>query len=62
MTSQYIARCFQQNLDPSRRNLVAVIEAAEESRYSLKVLTDENQVVFEKSLDSVLASWYLGAD
>ena len=60
--SKYVARLYQQNIDPSRRNLVAVIAAREDSKFALKLLKDNEVVIYEKVIDQMLACWYLDKD
>ena len=58
-TSHYVANLIQKNIDPSRRNLAAVIERTPESKFNLKLLTDNDLVLFEKLLIAMPECWYV---
>ena len=60
--AKYVARCFMINEDPSRRNMVAVIQKTDAGKFHLKVLKDNDVTAFEVLLDKMPASWYLAKE
>ena len=60
--AKYIARCFMINEDPSRRNMVAVIQKTDAGKFHLKVLKQDDVTAFEVLLDKMPASWYLAKE
>lgn len=56
--SKYAARLYQRNMDPSRRNLVAVVQAVD-NKFVIKLLKDNEEVVYSQTLDRMPACWHL---
>ena len=57
----YIARCDARE-DFTQRNFTAVIQIAPKSQFSLKVLSQDGNIVYEKLLESVVDCWILSHD